>query len=81
VQDVAYLLNWDKQAFIKQASLFELTSQEQIIVNLLKKGSNLHIDQIFKLCSFSYSDLAALLTDLELKNIIDSKPGKFFCLK
>ena len=41
----------------------------------------MHVDNKLSATNFDYGKMAILLTNLELKNVIYSKPGKVFCVK
>ncbi len=58
----------------------ELSSQEQIIVDLLQAKESLHIDEIYLQSKLSNSEMAAAILSLELQNIILPHPGKYFRL-
>lgn len=80
-QDISYLLNWnkkEKQTIIKKDLLNEY---ELKVVTLLEKRQELNIDSINDCLNINFGQLAGVLTDLELKNIIQSSPGKIFSLK
>jgi DNA processing protein len=65
----------------KQRELFiELTSDEKIIVAILKEKESVHIDEIYLKSGLSSSSVAAIILNLELQNVINSLPGKVYQL-
>lgn len=83
VTQFLFMMGWEQKTanIKKQLLLFEtLTAEERIIVDLLNKNERLHIDMLISVSSFSANKLAALLLELELKNVIKSYPGKIYSL-
>jgi DNA processing protein len=58
----------------------ELTSEEQILIDLLREKETIHIDEINLKSGLSSSAVAAAILNLELQNIITSLPGKVYKL-
>lgn len=80
-QDIAYLLDWNNSHKNKKATNQVLNQQEKKVVVLFENREELNIDQIKESINLSYGQLAVVLTDLELKNVLHSSPGKVFSLK
>lgn len=80
-QDIAYLLDWDKNQKNKTVRKEMLNQLEKEVVVLFENTSELNIDQIKDSINLSFGQLAVVLTDLELKNVLHSSPGKIFSLK
>ncbi|MEO0339819.1 MAG: DNA-processing protein DprA [Bacteroidota bacterium] len=83
VEDIAYIMGWDNPSQgsgIQQELFTDLSQEEKIIVDLLRKESALHIDQIAMLHKQNSSSLAAHLLTLEFKGIVKSLPGNRFSL-
>jgi len=80
-QDIAYLLDWDKNRKNKTVRKEMLNQLEKEVVVLFENTSELNIDQIKDSINLSFGQLAVVLTDLELKNVLHSSPGKTFSLK
>ena len=80
-QDIAYLLTWDKNRKDKTIKKEMLSQLEKEVVILFEDRNELNIDQIKESINLSFGQLAVVLTDLELKNILHSSPGKVFSLK
>tara|TARA_B110000977_G_scaffold27702_3_gene35207 strand:- start:29887 stop:30975 length:1089 start_codon:yes stop_codon:yes gene_type:complete len=80
-QDIAYLLDWDKNQKNKTVRKEMLNQLEKEVVVLFENTRELNIDQIKDSINLSFGQLAVVLTDLELKNVLHSSPGKIFSLK
>jgi DNA processing protein len=64
-----------------QRELFiELTAEEKIIVDILKDKEAVHIDEINMKAGMSISNVAGVILNLELQNLVFSRPGKFYGL-
>ena len=76
-------MGWDNsssRAKKVQAELFiELNDHEKAVVNLLQE-KNVSIDELVLKSGCSSSSLAAAILNLELKNVIQSLPGKMYKL-
>ena len=62
---------------IKDDNPLQLTIQEQKIIEALKKGA-LHQNSLTNLIDIPVHKLLAILTELELKGLVISKPGSLF---
>ena len=83
VQDVAYVLGWEKTTnrIPKQTQLFiELTEDEKLIVDLLSKNETVNIDRLSFATQLKGSTLATSLLNLEFKGMIKTLPGKRYTL-
>ena len=82
-KDIEYILAWeekDKKAI--QTKLFvELNSEEQIIYDLLRKNKELSIDVICFKVNLPTSKVSSILLSLEFSGLINSLPGKIYCVK
>jgi len=85
VADIEYALGWEntnQPKREKQLSFFtDLTDEEQIIVNALRKNGVENIDLLSYETKISMSRLSALLFRLEMKGVVKSLPGKKYLLK
>ena len=64
-----------------QRQLFiELSNEEKIIVDILKEKEAAHIDEINLRSGLSSGTVAAAILNLELQNVILSRPGKMYSL-
>lgn len=82
-QDLIDFLSWktDEKPIQAQRSLFtELNTQEEKIVLALQAKPDLSLDTISYLCSFTISEVSALLLNLEFKGLVRSLPGRKFQL-
>lgn len=76
-------LGWQQKSKIvkQQTELFiELTSDEQIIIDIIKHKDAASIDEIFNKSSLSSSAVAAAILNLEMQNVLISLPGKMYKL-
>jgi DNA processing protein len=84
-QDLIRAMGWEQNPAPElkpQKDLFiELDEAEQKILNLLKERASMHIDVIDALTGFSRARNAAGLLSLEMKDLIQSQPGRIFKLK
>ncbi len=55
-----------------------MSSEEQRIYGLLQPDSLAHIDELVEETEFSVSEALSVLLSLELKGLIDQRPGKYF---
>jgi DNA processing protein len=78
------IMNWKpvaKPAAKKQRELFiELTTEERLIVDILRERENIQIDELYFKSGLSSSAVANALLMLEMQNIIQSLPGKIYTL-
>ncbi|MES1214591.1 MAG: DNA-processing protein DprA [Bacteroidota bacterium] len=78
------MMGWeDKKQPAKriQKELFiELTANEKILIDILKQKDSVHIDELNLASGLSSSSVAAAILNLELQNIISSRPGKLYNL-
>lgn len=62
----------------KQIQLFELSSDEQLIMKVLQHEKNLHIEQLEEKSGLNAGKLAYLLLELEFKKLVICRPGKIY---
>ena len=55
-----------------------LNPREEKVYSLLKPDSLVHIDELVEGSDFSVSEVLSVLLNLELKGLIDQRPGKYF---
>ncbi len=80
-KDIANMMGWEQaQTQHKQPTLFsKLNEEEDAILQVIRKKQEATIDQIStEISTMSYPRLASLLLSLELKGIIECKPGKVY---
>lgn len=83
VADLAYNMGWeenDRQQAVQQKLFVELSEEEKIIVDLLRRSERLGIDALALEARMQNSRLASLLLNLEFKGLIRSLPGKYYTL-
>jgi DNA processing protein len=84
-QDLIQGMGWEKKqvpALKKQPELFfELNEPEQRVLDLLKERESIHIDVMYAVTGFTQSLTASTLLSLEMKDLIQSLPGRIYALK
>ncbi len=81
--DLVRALRWDVESKLKpsQRTLpIDLSPEETLLWNLFKEKNLMEIDEIIGVSSFSSSQAALTLLDLEFKGLIKTLPGKRFQL-
>jgi DNA processing protein len=84
--DVAYIMGWDagehiSRSPINQKVIAQLTLEEQGVIQVLQKLQvAVHLDELSYQTQIPLTQLAAVLLQLELKNIIQCLPGNKFKL-
>ncbi len=82
--DVIQLLGWEQTQKTKQTiqkQLFvTLSSDEELLVNLLKDKEGINIDELSLLSKMPMSKVSAVLLTLEFSGIVKSLPGKIYRL-
>lgn len=84
--ELIQVMQWEDKAKSKkekrsQRELFiEMTSEEKIVVDILKEKETVHIDEINGKSGLSSSAVAGAMLNLELQGVISSKPGKMYSL-
>jgi DNA processing protein len=83
-EDIRYLMGWDEkpdsQKGRQQRMLFDLSREEELVMEVLKQHESLNIDQIFNLVQLGTSELSSVLLNLEFKGAVRSLPGKIYRL-
>lgn len=82
--DLVESMNWgeaDRTSRKPQKEIFiELTTEEQVLIDLLRGREAVHIDEINLKSGLSNSSVAAAILNMELQNVIFAKPGKRYSL-
>jgi len=84
--DLFYIMNWNEEVKPGKASgpavpAYQLSSDEQKIVDAFSGKPRLHIDEICSATSFPAGKASSCLLQLEFSNIVSSFPGKMYGLK
>lgn len=83
-QDLLENMGWrnaPKTTFKKQRTLFiEFTPNEKVLIDLLQKQENIHIDELYFKSGLSSSAVASALLTLEMQNVLLALPGKIYKL-
>ncbi|MGE0560228.1 MAG: DNA-processing protein DprA [Flavobacteriales bacterium] len=81
VKDIEYIMGWKAEETVRpnQTKLFvELTTEEKMVFNILQQHDKLAIDNIALMAQLPMSKIAALLLEMEFKNVVKSLPGKMY---
>lgn len=79
VDDIEYILGWDKQNAPKQKSLFvSLSEDEKKLMEAFENEDELNIDTICRISGFTMAKVSALLLNLEFSGVVKCLPGKIF---
>ncbi|MDQ3190351.1 MAG: DNA-processing protein DprA [Bacteroidota bacterium] len=81
-EDLIFNLGWEDtgKKSIQKQMFVTLSSEEEILVNILKEKGVMAIDNLCIASKISTSKAAALLLNLEFSGIVKSLPGKMFQL-
>lgn len=80
-ENIAEMMGWNtQQKASRQAQLFiELNAEEEAVLNIIRKQQGATIDNIYStLPQLNASKIAAILLSMELRNIVECKPGKIY---
>ncbi|MGE0567238.1 MAG: DNA-processing protein DprA [Bacteroidia bacterium] len=82
--DLLQEMSWSAGNEIKKSNQVQLTvaltEEEQKIFDCFQKSTEINIDELVSLSGLSISKLAPVLLSLEMKNILNAKPGKKYGL-
>jgi DNA processing protein len=85
VQDLVRIMRWEEKKDNPEKTAqnvpVQLTETEQRIMDILKERSEMHVDVINAISGFPTPINAAVLLELEMKDLICSKPGKMYKIK
>ncbi|GAB4134566.1 MAG: DNA-processing protein DprA [Raineya sp.] len=87
-EDLAYLMNWEKEsqtAKKKKKSLnlseYSLNQEETLVIKELFEKEQSSIDELSLFLSIPLNHIAVILLNLEMQDLIEALPGKRFRLK
>jgi DNA protecting protein dprA len=82
-KDIINTLKWDTpaQQGVQQELFIDLTADEQIVYDSLLNGGKQSLDALALDCQMPIYQVSNLLFQLEIKNLIQPLPGKYFELK
>ncbi len=84
IDDLEYLMGWEpapKKKEVQTTLFVELKPEEQKVVDMLRGGNELFIDQIAAEFDLPVSRVSAMMLGLEFKNVIQALPGKMYRLR
>ena len=77
-EDLARNMNWTEEKSARQLPLFELSSDEMLIVSVLQHEKSLDIEKLHHKSGLGSGKLAYLLLELEFKKMVICRPGKLY---
>lgn len=83
INDLEYILGWEKEGnkgAIQKQLFVELSSDEQIVMDVLKSAEDLSVDIICLKSNFPMSKVSSILLKLEFSGLVKSLPGKIYKL-
>ena len=84
-QQFIEIMGWDNvtaRSKSSQKELFiELSDEEKVVVTILQEKDSVSVDELVLKSGCSSTTLAAAILNLELKNVIQSLPGKMYRLQ
>ncbi len=84
VEDIEYIMGWDKKQENEKPVQFQLFSSlnpdEQRIVDVLKETGEMPFDHLYLQTKLPVSKVSALLLNLEFSGVVKSLPGKVYKL-
>lgn len=81
-KDIMELLNWDNSTkSIQKQLLFDLTDDELLLIKVIQNHQPIYIDQLAQVTQLNNSKLSSVLLSLEIQDLIQVLPGKFYSIK
>ena len=84
-EDLIKAMRWESRVMPTQAQELELfpqlTTEEQKVVDLLRKQGDLHINELASLMALPIYRLMATLIELDTKGVVATLPGCRYTLK
>lgn len=82
IADLEYIMNWmdihEKKANPQTNLFFELTDEEQSVVDVIRQQGEASFDLIVAQTGFNFSKTAGILLNLEFQGVLKPLPGKLF---
>lgn len=83
-EDLLEAMNWlpqpEKKPKIQRSLFIDLSPSEKILVDLLRREEQMHIDELNLKCGLNASAAAGALLNLELQGVVACLPGKLYRL-
>jgi len=83
-KDIIYLMNWgdvkENKKSIQRQLFINLTSDEELIVNILKERGDLDVDTLLIETAMLPAKAASVLLNMEFEGIVRCLPGKVYRL-
>lgn len=81
--DIIYIMGWEqkkKKVPVQKQLFVELSSEEELVVKVLKEKDSIAIDDLCLVCNLPMSKVSGLLLTLEFSGMVRSLPGKVYRL-
>lgn len=82
-EELCEIMQWKEKESLEglQQKMFQdLTPREKEICDILEGNSTVSIDRLYKSTTYTASEMAGVLLELEFKGVIKSLPGKMYTL-
>lgn len=84
VSDLEYILGWDNQVekndAVQTKMFVELSSDEELLISLIKENGKLGIDMLSVKSKLPMSRVSGLLLKMEFEGLVRAHPGKIYSL-
>jgi len=81
VDDIAYIMRWDKETQGTQMELvLDLEPEEKLLIDLIKENPNIGLDTLHYKTKKPLGQITSLLLNLEFKGLVKPLPGKKYIL-
>jgi len=84
VSDLEYILGWENQLEknkdVQTKMFVELSSDEELIISLIKESGKLGIDMLSVKAKLPMSKVSSLLLKMEFEGLVRAHPGKIYSL-
>ena len=80
LQAMGWLVNPSAKRQVQKQLFIELSREEQVLVEIIKDGQGIHVDEWITRSGLSHGQFANAIINLELANVVVSLPGKMYRL-
>ena len=71
----------DRDEPVQQVLFHELTPEEHLLTDQLKRGEKIHIDQLSSTLEMPTAKVSSVLLGLEFKGVVETLPGNLYRLR
>lgn len=80
LQAMGWLVDPSVKKQVQKQLFIELNREEQVLVEIIKDGQSIHVDEWIARSGLSHGQFACAIINLELANVVVSLPGKMYRL-